>query len=235
MGSASLFFHLVPRRAILSDLNAKLVECFEQVKSAPDAVAREMLTLKNTPDNYYRVRAQDETLLAPETRAARFIYLNRYCFNGLYRTNKSGRFNVPYGGGRTGALPGFDELLTASMMLTDSKFVCSDFESVIRRYARCGDFIYLDPPYAKQNESLDMQYGPDNFGMRDLRRLADTLSHLDALGASFLVSYADCAEAREHLGIWPSRKVWVNRSIAANVNARVKAGELLISNVRGWA
>ena len=77
MGSASLFFHLVPRRAILSDLNAKLVECFEQVKSAPDAVALEMLTLKNTPDNYYRVRAQDETLLAPETRAARFIYLNR--------------------------------------------------------------------------------------------------------------------------------------------------------------
>ena len=198
-------------------------------------VALHLSGLRNSATEYYAVRAQDESLLDASARAARFIYLNRYCFNGLYRTNKSGKFNVPYGGGRTGALPQLSDLLAASGQLAQGKFVCGDFEAVVRGQARSGDFVYLDPPYAKQNCSLDMQYGPDNFGMKDLCRLTVLLRHLDAMGASFLVSYADCAEAREYLGEWSARQVTVRRSIAAKTQARSKTGELLISNVMGWS
>ena len=97
MGSASLFFSLNKQHGVLSDLNEELVDTFLTVRAQPRLVARALAKLTNSESAFYRVRERDPKDLSPTARAARFIYLNRFCFNGLYRTNAKGRFNVPYG------------------------------------------------------------------------------------------------------------------------------------------
>ena len=235
MGSACLFFHIRPESAILGDINDQLVECFLEVRNNPIEVSKILDFLPESKDDYYAIRAVDPAELEPHHRAARFIYLNRHCFNGLYRTNRAGKFNVPYSGSRKGPVPTEAQLIEASNSLNDTQILRLDFDHLVRQHASKGDFVYLDPPYAIRNASLDMQYGPDNFGVEDLARLQRLLEYLDKIGANFLVSYSECAEAHEYLCKWPYRSIPVLRTIAARPTDRRVVRELLISNVSGWA
>lgn len=228
-GSASIFFRIQPRRGILVDVNRELMGCFREVRDRPDAVAQLLSKYRKGEHAYYAARSA--TPKSPLEAAARFIYLNRFCFNGLYRTNSSGEFNVPYGGRRCGSLPTRQELLEASGALARSKLRASDFEMALRDEVRVGDFVYLDPPYAKRNHSLDLQYGPDVFGLSDLRRLYGLLSDMDKAGIYFLFSYAECSEVKDFTRRWHVARVEVQRSIAASAAKRGRAGELLISNI----
>ena len=230
-GSASLFFHLRPASALLVDVNQELQHCLRRVQISPKGVSAALNKFQCSEEEYYRVRAENKASLSPNQRAANFIYLNRYCFNGLYRTNAKGEFNVPFGGPRAGSLPSYLQLLDASKALKNAELVTGDFYDSIAPRIQKNDFIYLDPPYAKRNAGLDNQYGPDVFGTQDIHRLDLLLTKIDKCGARFLVSYANCDEINHVAQKWHTHVVSVRRTIAANAAKRGIAQEILITNL----
>lgn len=229
MGSASLFFAIRPEKAVLSDLNSNLVRTFIAVRDHPQAVANRLAKIRFGKRSFYRVRQMDETKLDPIDAAARFIFLNRFCFNGLYRTNQAGRFNVPYGAGKTGQLPNSADLRWVANALQACSLRNSDFAPVLKA-TKQGDFVYLDPPYAVGNRRVFRQYNGSSFGAEDLKRLDDCLLDMDRKGVSFVLSYASCPEARFYFKGWPRRRICIHRNIAGFAKHRRRAAEFLISN-----
>lgn len=229
MGSASLFFMVRPQAALLSDLNEELVETYVAIKEHHRAVNNALCKLPKGENSYYKVRSQDSGELNGVERAARFIYLNRYCFNGLYRTNLKGKFNVPYGGAKTGRLPALEDLREVSKALAGAELRAWDFEQSVKNL-RKGDFIYLDPPYAVGNRRVFREYGATPFSTEDLERLGECLKSIDRSGGKFLVSYAMCKEALTLFKKWNIRRVLTQRNISGFAKHRRRAMELLISN-----
>ncbi|MBZ5491306.1 MAG: Dam family site-specific DNA-(adenine-N6)-methyltransferase [Acidobacteriia bacterium] len=230
MGSASLFFSLRPENALLSDINPDLVSTFTTVKNCPAALSAAVNALRKGSASYYRIRKAETKGMDEIQKAARFIFLNRFCFNGLYRTNAMGRFNVPFSSAGTGNLPTLEELLLASDLLKRATILCDDFAVAINQVRR-GDFVYLDPPYAVTNRRVFRQYGPSSFGISDLIRLSQGLNAIDACGAAFVLSYAHCSEALQYLKGWNVRKVMTQRNISGFAKHRRKAAELIVTNI----
>lgn len=231
MGSACLFFYLRPEHALLSDINTELVEAFAAVRDYPDSVYRRLTQFPLGEKGYYLVRAMDQHCLTSVERGARFIYLNRFCFNGLYRTNQAGKFNVPYSSAKTGRLLNWSEFVACSKELENIELRCGDFQDVLNDEIKPGDFVYLDPPYAQANQRISLQYGPQSFGLEDIDRLRSTVKEIDRKGAHFVLSYADCDEATEAFGKWKSQKVSTYRNIAGFAVHRGPAMELIFSNI----
>ena len=229
MGSACLFFALEPRKAILGDINTDLVRTFITVRDHPQAVSHRLAEIPLGKRSYYATRKAKLDDLDSDAAAAHFIFLNRFCFNGLYRTNERGHFNVPYGSSGTGRLPDRKQLRVVSRSLQNCEIMHADFEDTLAM-TRAGDFVYLDPPYAVENRRVFRQYGPSSFGLEDLRRLGSALTSLDRKGVNFVLSYAYCREALENFRRWPQRKVYIQRNIAGFIRCRRMAAELLISN-----
>ena len=228
-GSACLFFELEPCTAILGDINSDLIEMYKVVCKNPRDLHRSLRRWKNDPTEYYRVRNIEPTTLSDVDRAARFIYLNRYCFNGLYRTNGSGRFNVPYGGGKSAPIPSIGMLDEASRLLSRSCLVAGDFEHVLRAVVR-NDFVYLDPPFSISKRRSFTQYAPETFGHPDIQRLRASIENLDKIGATFLLSYADCDEGKQLAKGFPTYRVKTKRNIAGFTSSRGSATELIVTN-----
>jgi len=180
---------------------------------------------------YYRWRAKDFAPEDVEARALRFLYLNRNCFNGIYRTNLDGGFNVPFGGkaGKPVGALGRDDFMRAAAHLRRARLVAGDFTRTLA-LAKKGDFVYLDPPFAVSSRRVFTQYGEKAFDTSDVDRLAKELRRLNNLGAEFLVSYADCTEARLLAAEWSATKLFVRRNVAGFSGHRRTAGEWLISN-----
>jgi DNA adenine methylase len=153
-GSAALFFAIQPKRALLSDINPDLITALSVIRSNPAFVYQQAQKYPANKRTFYRLRALDPSLLTPIERVARFFFLNRFCFNGLYRTDRSGRFNVPFAGQKTGNLPLWEQFSTAASLLKRSTVRCGDFERVLRSSVRAGDFVYLDPTYAVANRRV---------------------------------------------------------------------------------
>lgn len=231
MGSATLFFHVCPARALLSDMNAELVHAFMVVKYRPDELHDELVSLPIGKEEYYRIRSLNPADLSELKRAARFIYLNRFCFNGIYRTNMRGEFNVPYSASKTGAIPSLEQIRSASKSLSSAELINGDFEDILLENAQKGDFVYLDPPYAVANRRIFRQYGPDTFGLDDLARLSALLEELDNRGVKFLLSYALSREALETFKNWNCTRVKTQRNVAGFSRHRRTAIEVMASNV----
>jgi DNA adenine methylase len=230
MGSACLFFALQPPKALLADINSDLVRTFTAVQNHPRAVWNRLVKIPLGKRSYYRLRKSRTPADCPCDAAARFIFLNRFCFNGLYRTNTQGEFNVPYGSAGTGRVPTVGELVRAGTALHSAEIKCADFEETLAE-TKAGDFVYLDPPYAVENRRVFRQYGPQTFGLNDMSRLASELEALNRKGVAFILSYAFCREGLEHFSRWPRRKLFVQRNIAGFADCRRTAAELLISNL----
>ena len=229
MGSASLFFAVAPRKALLGDMNNGLVETFITVRDHPEALHEALIQIPLGKESYYKLRGMAIEGMSQFERAARFIFLNRFCFNGLYRTNKRGEFNVPFSPSRTGHLPTKADLLVVSQALGCADIRCADFEEVLDDVGE-GEFVYLDPPYAVSNRRIFHEYGPRCFGTSDLKRLSSALDRLDKRGATFVVSYAFCEEARDAFKKWNMQKVFINRNIAGFAKNRRRAAEVVVSN-----
>jgi DNA adenine methylase len=230
-GSAQLFFSIDPKRAILSDTNADLVNTYRTIQESPLKVYRKLENLPKGKKNYYAIRSLDKAKMGIIEQAARFIYLNRFCFNGLYRTNNAGVFNVPYSGYKTGDIPSWESFSESALKLSKAKFVCSDFEKVLANNLREGDFVYLDPPYAVSNRRIFKQYNAQTFGLADLQRLSELTHHIDAIGANFVVSYAYCSEALNLFRDWNIQVISTQRYISGFGKFRKRAKELLVSNI----
>lgn len=228
-GSSSLFFRVQPQSALLADKNADLIEVYSVLRDQPEELHARVSALRKSKGRYYKLRAQDPRTLSRFERAVRFLYLNRYCFNGIYRTNLAGEFNVPYAPSGTGGIPALKQFIACSRLLVTAELRAWDFGTTLR-YVREGDFVYIDPPYAVESRRVFVEYGPRWFTRNDLTRLAGHLKKMDERGATFLVSYADCREARELSKGWHVMKLAVQRNIAGFHDDRRRAYELIISN-----
>jgi DNA adenine methylase len=228
-GSASLFFHLLPQKALLADINKELILTYRQIKTNLDPVIKELNNFKNDKEQYLRIRSINPRTLSPPVQAARFIFLNRFCFNGLYRTNRQGDFNVPYGGGKTGNIPTVQEFQHYSNVLKNASLLSMDFEQTLRK-VREGDFVYMDPPYTIKNRRVFNEYSANSFDHQKIRKLREWLVILSNKNISFLVSYADSDEASFLSKGYNTRQVVVKRNIAGFANNRKIDKEILIFN-----
>ena len=227
-GSACLFFALQPHRAIVADFNKDLVETYESIALDPDRVADLVHSFPITEEFYYRQRALRPSALHADERAARFVYLNRFCFNGVYRTNRRGEFNVPRGS-KTGSLPTREHFRCAAYALRRSLLLCDDFEAAIGLVQKC-DFVYLDPPYTKDGSRYSGEYGYGAFSSYDLGRLSASLKTIDKRGATFLLSYRCNGDSLRLFGEWNIRRLKVRRHVAGFSEHRGNVFEILCSN-----
>ena len=224
-GGGSLFFAACPDTAVLSDLNLRLMETYEAIRFDPDEVIFVLAQWSNDAATYYQVR--ERVFERKAERAAQFIYLNKTCWNGLYRVNRSGRFNVPFGNhGRQVFDPCHVRQIAQALDCATLK--TGDFDDVVRD-AKSGDFIYFDPPYATYRQKTGFrQYTERRFGWRDQRRLGETAVRLAERGCTVVVSNAN---DRPIVSLYPGfAHIVVNRHsvLAADPEARRITGELVL-------
>ncbi len=231
VGSASLYFYLRPTDAVLGDANSALIQTYRTVRARPDAVAEALTAMKTGEDHYYRIRALEPMALDAVDRAARFIYLNRFCFNGLYRTNRDGRFNVPYGRPKTVSVPSSACLTDCARQLRSATLVSGDFENVVRSELTDNTCGYLDPPFYKQKGRVFREYTSKPFAEDDLKPLQNLLVDIDRAKAVFVLSYVSCTEALECFSHWNSFRVRTHRSISGAPRFRRKYEELIVTNM----
>jgi DNA adenine methylase len=228
-GSARFYFDLEPGTAILGDLNSELISTYEAVKNDVSAVIKKLRSLPSGKDSYYDIRRINPETLSSSELAARFIYLNFYCFNGLYRTNLHGQFNVPFGRRKNDKPIDENQIIACARMLKGARLLSLDFEDTLE-YAKSGDFIYLDPPFAISSRRMFREYIPNAFTGCDLERLRKALYRLNKKGVLFLISYADSREARRLLSRWNPIRIRTRRNIAGFAGSRRFAYELLAAN-----
>ena len=230
VGGGALFFAVAPRRATLSDNNGELIHCYRQVRDdvyrVLDALSRHVYDKAH----YQDVRALEPLRLTPAQRAARFIYLNKTCFNGLWRVNRAGRFNVPIGRYRNPRFHDPASLIAASEALRDVEVTHAPFEEALARAAP-GDFVYLDPPYDPVSETASFaSYTADGFTWDDQKRLARACISLNRRGVRFLLSNSATERVRELYRGFENRLVRAPRFINSKGGARGRVDELLVFN-----
>ena len=241
LGGGALFFALQAeqrfKRAVLSDSNAELINAYQQVRDQIDDLIAALAVhrrkyIKADADArrvyYYRIRAKRPT--CPVGRAARLIFLNKTCFNGLYRVNGSGRFNVPHGRYKNPAICDEDGLQAASRALQGVELLTADFAEAVQA-AGPGDFVYCDPPYVPLSETASFTaYTATDFGPAEQSRLAATAESLRARGAALLLSnsgHPDVAQLYQDTG-FQLETVEAARAINSNGAARGAVAEYLI-------
>jgi DNA adenine methylase len=190
LGGGAVFFHMRPRRSLLADINEDLINTYRAVRNDPQGLARTLRRQSVTAETYYRIRTLEP--VASMARAARFLYLNRTAFGGIYRLNLAGEFNVPYGGGdRTPeVLWKTDVLQAASKALRLARLKVGDFELIVDS-AGTGDVVYCDPTYTVAHDNNGfIRYNERNFSWSDQQRLADAAFRAAGRGAVVIVTNA---------------------------------------------
>jgi DNA adenine methylase len=228
LGGAAVFFAYKPDRAVLSDSNADLVNCYLQIRDNPEAVLRALRKLGNSETEYYRVRSQNPS--RPIERAARLLYLTTLSFNGIFRQNLNGEFNVPYGK-KTHLDPAErTRIMAASRALQDSRIIWADFEKATAS-AKKGDLIYFDPPYtvAHGNNGF-VKYNAKIFSWDDQIRLAGTAEKLSDRGCYVFISNADHPSIRSLYKRFQMEVLQRHSRIAATSSFRKAITECLFFN-----
>ena len=232
IGSGAVFFHLQPKNSILSDRNARLIELYQMIQADVDGVIDALQPHQNELDYYYHVRGQDPQTLTAVQRAARLIYLNKTCYNGLYRENRRGQFNVPFGRYVNPTICDEDRLRAASAALQGVTLKTGDFADVLADAAP-NDFVYLDPPYVPLSTTSSFtSYNQHGFGEADQRRLADTIAQLTELGCDVMLSNSSAPLVYELYdnGRYHLHEISARRNINSKANGRGPVKELLILN-----
>lgn len=188
-GGGALFFALCPPNAIIADSNPELINMYQQVANNVDTVIAHLSEYQNTEKFFYDTRELEWEMLPPAQAAARFIYLNKTCFNGLYRVNGQGRFNVPFGDYKNPKICDENGLRQASDILKGATIICGDYATVLQEHAVPGDFVFLDPPYIPVSEYSDFKrYTKEQFYMKDHEKLADVVHELVARGCYVILT-----------------------------------------------
>lgn len=247
IGAGSVFLELEHCHANINDSNQDLMICYEVIKNNPDELISKLNEYKisHSKDIYYRIRSLDRNeevfnCMTPVEKAARVIYLNKTCFNGLYRVNKKGQFNTPIGSHKNPSIFDADNIKSISRYLNDSNIIIqnTDFVNAVRN-AKSGDFIYFDPPYDYETKGFS-DYQKEGFSEIDLIRLKKTCDRLIEIGCHVLISnhatkrvldlFSDNNYELINLN-YDINLVEVKRYIGSKVDYRKKAQEVLI---HGW-
>lgn len=228
VGGASLFFATRPKEALLGDINQPLITTYETLRDNPGELAEALAKLTIDPDTFHAIRSTSPTDSVGS--AARFIYLNRTAFGGLWRVNRRGEFNVPFGCKPGTRLPNEDELRQASRELSGAEFICADFRTVV--HASANLTVYFDPPYASDSLARErfVRYSGRVFSWSDQVALAHLATELATSGRHILVSnsYSPDVLALYDSGPFKAYKTTRPTNFASNSSARGSVQELFL-------
>jgi DNA adenine methylase len=233
-GGAALFFRLAPKRAVLADSNPDLINLYSTVARDVNAVIRKLQVHRDEHDeaHYYDMRTRwndREVEWSTPERAAAFIYLNKTCFNGLWRVNRSGAFNVPIGRYTDPPICVPEALRAAQQVLSRAEIRRADYRTAIRD-AKAGDFLYFDPPYDPVTPTANFtSYTANAFGPDEQRALADTARELVARGCKVMLSNSDTPFIRSIYKGFQIDRVKCARAINSNAAKRGDVDEVIVT------
>ena len=220
-GGGAMFFALQPENAVIADSNPELINMYRQVAGHVEDVIKYLRTYENTSEMFYAVRSLEWTALPKAEAAARTIYLNRTCFNGLYRVNKQGRFNVPFGRYKNPKICDEEGLRAASEVLKKAEILCGDYILVLEHYAQPGDFVFLDPPYLPISEYSDFKrYTKEQFYEEDHIELAKMVMTLHERGCHIILTNSNHPLVHELYAPFTIEVIQTKRHISCNGSTR---------------
>lgn len=229
-GGGAMFFALQPEQAIISDSNPELINLYRQVADNVDNVISHLKKYENSSEMFYAVRSQDWTKLPKSEAAARTIFLNKTCFNGLYRVNKKGQFNVPFGKYKNPKICDEAGLKVASDALKKAEIICGDYLLVLEHYAQPGDFVFLDPPYLPISEYSDFKrYTKEQFYEEDHVELAKMVMTLHERGCHVILTNSNHPLVHELYAPFTIDVIQTKRHISCN--GKTRKGEDVIVTV----
>lgn len=233
VGGGALLFEILPERAIINDINAELINAYRVIKDNPDELIEDLKKHKNTEEYFYKIRALNLEKLSPLERASRFIYLNKTCFNGLYRENSKGQFNVPFGKYKNPKIVDEENIKVVSQYLNTAyiKILNTDYKKVCQM-AQKGDFIYLDPPYHPISKTASFtKYTKYDFTEQDQIQLSEIFKELDKKGCYVMLSNSNTDFIKDLYRDYEIKEIQAHRAINSNGKGRKKANiEVLIKN-----
>lgn len=234
IGGGALFFELQQEQAYISDMNEELINLYSVVRDNVYELIKDLNKHEVSKEYFLEIRNIDRTEkyadLSDVERASRFIYLNRTCFNGMYRVNSQGQFNVPFGHYKNPRIIDENNLLNCSELLKKTEIKCADFSEILTKVKK-DDFVYFDPPYVPLNETSSFtSYTKDGFDIDMQFKLRDVCDELDSMGVKFMLSNSDTKLINELYANYEIKKVFATRTINANADGRGKITEVLVRN-----
>lgn len=234
-GGGALFFYLLPNKAILIDNNKELINCYRVIQNIIGELIKSLKKHKNEKDYFYKIRSLDRIpeefkKLSSVERASRTIFLNKCCFNGLYRVNSKGEFNVPFGKYENPKFCDEENLLTVNKVLKDIQIINGDFKECLE-LAEKDDFIYFDPPYQPISTTANFtSYTKENFNKEDQVRLFKVYEELDNRGCKVMLSNSYNEFILDLYKKYDLKTVYARRAINSDASGRGQIKEVLIIN-----
>jgi len=237
LGGGALLFELQPPEAAVNDINKELINVYQVIKDSVEELIADLKKHKNEEAYYYRVREQDrdreqyERLTAIQ-RASRVIYLNKTCYNGLFRVNKAGEFNTPFGGYARPNIVNEAVLRAVSDYFNRARitFTSLDFEEALKG-VKCGDFVYLDPPYDPVSDTASFTgYDRGGFDREEQKRLKRTCDRLHKRGAKFILSNSATEFIKDLYKSYKTVVIKAKRPVNSRADKRGEIDELLVMN-----
>ncbi|MFO8017537.1 MAG: DNA adenine methylase [Promethearchaeia archaeon] len=234
VGGGAIFFYLLPEKAILNDINSDLINCYRVIKSEVIPLIHALKRHENEEDYYYEIRKKDRmeeySNWSAVKKASRIIYLNRCCYNGLYRVNSKGQFNVPFGRYKNPTFCDQENLMAIHKALQNTKLLNKSYEFVLD-LAQKGDFIYFDPPYHPISESSSFtSYTKNDFGKTDQKNLAEIYHKLDKKGCYLMLSNSYCQFITDLYEKYEINLIKASRAINSDASKRGPIKEVLVLN-----
>ncbi|MCB0346975.1 MAG: DNA adenine methylase [Bdellovibrionales bacterium] len=234
IGGGAFFFSLSPRNAYIADINSELINTYEVIRDRLPELLRALKKHHHNEEYYYTLRNIDRSgnfkQWGPVKRASRLLYLNRTCFNGLYRVNSRGEFNVPFGRYKNPRIIDEGNLRACSLLLQHVEIQTASFESVLDK-ARTGDFVYFDPPYVPLNSTSNFtSYIEGGFDENMQRALLGVCMRLDKNGVKFMLSNSSAPLVLELYNNFKIESVEASRTINSKANGRGKVKEVIVTN-----
>lgn len=221
-GGGALFFALEPSEALIADINPELINLYCKIRDDVDGVISTLKMHQNDEDYYYRIRSMDWKTMPAVEAAARTIYLNRTCFNGLYRVNRAGQFNVPFAGYSNPKILDAENLRAVSCYLKRAQIELGDYKTVLEQSASPGDFVFLDPPYLPISRYSDFKrYTKEPFGETEHIELAKEVARLQELGCHIILTNSNHPLVHELYGRYNVAVIQTKRHISSRGDKRV--------------
>jgi DNA adenine methylase len=230
IGGGAVYFRLSPASAVISDGNEELVNCYQIVRDNVEELIAALRKHSNNKEHFLQTRRMQPWQLEPVDRAARLIYLNKTCYNGLYRVNQRGEFNVPFGRYENPRISDEHGLRDCSRVLRGADIVCRDFRHLLYK-AKPGDFVYFDPPYTPVSKTSSFTaYSEAPFDQREQKALKQVFNALDDRGCHVMLSNSDTEFTRRLYHKFNMQAVQASRAINCRAEKRGKISELIITN-----
>ena len=237
LGGGAVLFELQPKKAVVNDINNELMNIYEVIRDNVEELIEDLNKHKNDEDYFYKVRELDRdkqryNKMTPVEKASRIIFLNKTCYNGLFRVNKAGEYNAPFGNYKNPNIVNETTLMAVSSYFNKAKirFTCQDFAEVLKR-SRKGAFVYLDPPYDPVSETASFTgYDKGGFDRDEQVRLKKTCDKLNKKGVKFLLSNSATDFIKDLYKDYKIEVIQAKRAINSRADKRGEVDEVLVMN-----